>query len=280
LFLDELTPLSQFVMWILLCLVCVVAQTQQDYEAAEAIRDVVARGGKESVNAMAELSPEVRMIAARTELARESQAFRAAAKAGGKGSAAYDARRAYVMTNRYAGRAGRLAQQQGIAMVASNEAGVNAYFDGLRRATGKQVVSAAGFSGQGYQNPEEAARFIKQAVQESGGAAKVVLNGGVTDAGIGAIGYDVGQSAGAQLTGVASEQALLGRSADYNPLKGVYRAKTVEGVPGQRNFFIKGDTTWGGGRSLKSIRLGLTLSYCSGRERKPQPNLACFCPCQ
>jgi hypothetical protein len=84
--------------------------TFNDHVAARAARKSIAQGASE---ALAALRPEARMIAVDLEFFRTARAFRDAALAGGTGSQAYEARRAFVMTNHIAGRHGRLALKQG-----------------------------------------------------------------------------------------------------------------------------------------------------------------------
>ena len=65
---------------------------------------------------------------------------------------AYNQRREEVMSRRYAGREGRRAMALGNSYGASDEQGAIAAINGIKRATGRNVDVAAGFSGQGYQD--------------------------------------------------------------------------------------------------------------------------------
>ena len=142
-------------------------------------------------------------------------------------------RRENVLTRRYAGEAGRRAMALGDAFLASSPAEGKAYFDGLRRATGKEIVSAAGFS-KPYADPEAAADVIRRNLDGEKSKNRFVLNGGVTAGGIGKIGYQVADELGVRTTGVVSDKALK-----YGTENLRQRSLT------HQNIFVR-DDSWGG----------------------------------
>jgi len=141
---------------------------------------------------------------------------------------AYQQRRLEVMSRRYAGREGRLAMAQGNAFLSSSEKNVMKAIEGIKRASGQSISTAAGFSGQGYQDAAAAKSFIGSKFGRN-----QIMGGGATKDGVGQIGYDVARERGAMSLGIVSSKAL-----EYGT-DGIYTHRR------HQNFIVK-DDAWGG----------------------------------
>lgn len=117
---------------------------------------------------------------------------------------------------------------QGNAGIASDRDNVIQAVNGIKRGFNARVATAAGFSGQGYENAEGAKRWLNSRFRDG-----EIMGGGSTKAGVGQIGYDVARERGARSIGIASSEALK-----YG-MDGVYTHRN------HQNFFVK-DSSWGG----------------------------------
>jgi len=113
----------------------------------------------------------------------------------------------------------------------SDASAVDQYFDEQRKQ-GKQVVSVGGFSALGYQDEAAAERELEKRLRPLS-RKNTIINGGVTQDGIGDITYRVAKRMGFQTAGIVSAKAL----ADPKYLK------VSNGI--DKTFFVK-DSTWGG----------------------------------